>query len=51
MVQDCTDTTQTICHPCGRGEFLETWNNEKYCHPHKYCDPSAWAAGEGELGS
>ncbi|XP_045050915.2 tumor necrosis factor receptor superfamily member 5 isoform X3 [Desmodus rotundus] len=40
LVQDCTDTTPTLCHPCGRGEFLDTPNNEKYCHPHKYCDPN-----------
>ncbi|XP_036900090.1 tumor necrosis factor receptor superfamily member 5 isoform X3 [Sturnira hondurensis] len=40
LVQDCTDTTHTICHPCGRGEFLDTPNNEKYCHPHRYCDPN-----------
>ncbi|KAM5305910.1 tumor necrosis factor receptor superfamily member 5 isoform 4-T4 [Glossophaga mutica] len=40
VAQDCTDTTPTVCHPCGSGEFLETANNEKYCHPHKYCDPN-----------
>ncbi|XP_045688969.1 tumor necrosis factor receptor superfamily member 5 isoform X2 [Phyllostomus hastatus] len=40
VVQDCTDTTETTCHPCGPGEFLETSNNERYCHPHRYCDPN-----------
>ncbi|XP_016007826.2 tumor necrosis factor receptor superfamily member 5 isoform X2 [Rousettus aegyptiacus] len=40
LVNDCTETTNTECSPCSEGEFLGTWNNERHCHQHKYCDPN-----------
>nr|XP_010345228.1 tumor necrosis factor receptor superfamily member 5 isoform X2 [Saimiri boliviensis boliviensis] len=40
LVNDCTETTGTLCLPCGKGEFLDTWNRETHCHQHKYCDPN-----------
>nr|XP_015093247.1 tumor necrosis factor receptor superfamily member 5 isoform X1 [Vicugna pacos] len=40
LVNDCTEVTATECLPCSKGEFLATWNREKHCHQHKYCDPN-----------
>ncbi|KAM7126210.1 tumor necrosis factor receptor superfamily member 5 isoform 3-T3 [Molossus nigricans] len=40
MVNDCTKITDTECSPCSRGEFLDSWNRETRCHPHRYCDPN-----------
>ncbi|XP_032119444.1 tumor necrosis factor receptor superfamily member 5 isoform X1 [Sapajus apella] len=40
LVNDCTEFTETQCLPCGKGEFLDTWNRETHCHQHKYCDPN-----------
>ncbi|XP_069351754.1 tumor necrosis factor receptor superfamily member 5 isoform X5 [Eulemur rufifrons] len=38
LVDECTDVIDTKCRPCGNGEFLDTWNREKYCYQHKHCD-------------
>ncbi|XP_045384523.1 tumor necrosis factor receptor superfamily member 5 isoform X1 [Lemur catta] len=38
LVDECTDGIDTKCRPCGDGEFLDTWNREKYCYQHKHCD-------------
>ncbi|XP_019681987.1 tumor necrosis factor receptor superfamily member 5 isoform X2 [Felis catus] len=40
LVNDCTEFTSTECLPCKKGEFLDTWNIERHCHQHKYCDPN-----------
>ncbi|XP_030069007.1 tumor necrosis factor receptor superfamily member 5 [Microcaecilia unicolor] len=38
---DCTDTTETQCKACSNGEYQATWNQEKACHLHRYCDNNA----------
>ncbi|XP_032206367.1 tumor necrosis factor receptor superfamily member 5 [Mustela erminea] len=40
LVSDCTQTINTECTRCKEGEFLGTWNSERHCHQHKYCDPN-----------
>uniref|UniRef100_A0A4X1U4A5 Tumor necrosis factor receptor superfamily member 5 n=2 Tax=Sus scrofa TaxID=9823 RepID=A0A4X1U4A5_PIG len=40
LVNHCTEVTETECLPCSSSEFLATWNREKHCHQHKYCDPN-----------
>ncbi|XP_006158602.1 tumor necrosis factor receptor superfamily member 5 isoform X2 [Tupaia chinensis] len=40
LVNDCTALTDTECLPCGKDEFLDTWNREPRCHQHRYCDPN-----------
>lgn len=40
LVSDCTQTISTECTRCKEGEFLGTWNSERHCHQHKYCDPN-----------
>ncbi|KAF0886642.1 TNR5 factor, partial [Crocuta crocuta] len=40
LMNDCTEFTNTECLPCKNGEFLDTWNIERHCHQHKYCDPN-----------
>ncbi|XP_047602490.1 tumor necrosis factor receptor superfamily member 5 isoform X2 [Lutra lutra] len=40
LVSDCTQTIDTECTHCKEGEFLGTWNSERHCHQHKYCDPN-----------
>ncbi|XP_008696265.1 tumor necrosis factor receptor superfamily member 5 isoform X1 [Ursus americanus] len=40
LVNDCTEITDTECIRCKEGEFLGTWNTERHCHQHKYCDPN-----------
>ncbi|XP_008569795.1 PREDICTED: tumor necrosis factor receptor superfamily member 5 isoform X4 [Galeopterus variegatus] len=40
LVSDCTELTDTECLRCSKGEFLDTWNTERHCHQHKYCDPN-----------
>ncbi|XP_016060280.1 PREDICTED: tumor necrosis factor receptor superfamily member 5 isoform X2 [Miniopterus natalensis] len=40
LVNDCTAVSNTECLPCSEGEFLKTWNSEKRCHQHRYCDPN-----------
>ncbi|XP_021567955.1 tumor necrosis factor receptor superfamily member 5 isoform X3 [Carlito syrichta] len=39
LVNDCTETTDTVCQPCDKDEFQATWNRERHCHQHTYCDP------------
>lgn len=38
-MDDCTDFKGTQCLRCTKGEFLDTWNRERRCHAHRYCDP------------
>ncbi|XP_072591831.1 tumor necrosis factor receptor superfamily member 5 isoform X5 [Vulpes vulpes] len=40
LVNDCLHTIDTECTRCQTGEFLDTWNAERHCHQHKYCDPN-----------
>ncbi|XP_062970593.1 tumor necrosis factor receptor superfamily member 5 isoform X2 [Cynocephalus volans] len=40
LVSDCTELIDTECLRCSKGEFLDTWNTERHCHQHKYCDPN-----------
>uniref|UniRef100_F6TPY2 Tumor necrosis factor receptor superfamily member 5 n=1 Tax=Monodelphis domestica TaxID=13616 RepID=F6TPY2_MONDO len=40
LVTDCTEDSETQCMPCQEGEFQSSWNHDKYCHQHKYCDPN-----------
>ncbi|XP_057558540.1 tumor necrosis factor receptor superfamily member 5 [Hippopotamus amphibius kiboko] len=40
LVNDCRELTETECIPCSKDEFLATWNREKYCHQHRYCNPN-----------
>lgn len=40
LLNDCTEVSKTECQSCGKGEFLSTWNREKYCHEHRYCNPN-----------
>lgn len=49
-MNDCTEVSKTACQSCGKGEFLSTFNREKYCHEHRYCNPSTRARGKGPLG-
>ncbi|XP_043842107.1 tumor necrosis factor receptor superfamily member 5 isoform X2 [Dromiciops gliroides] len=38
LVADCSKDNETQCQPCQEGEFQASWNYEKYCHLHRYCD-------------
>nr|XP_033770187.1 tumor necrosis factor receptor superfamily member 5 isoform X2 [Geotrypetes seraphini] len=38
---DCTESTATQCTACNNGEYQATWNQEKACHVHHYCDHNA----------
>ncbi|XP_068918827.1 tumor necrosis factor receptor superfamily member 5 [Petaurus breviceps papuanus] len=40
LVTDCSEDSETQCEPCQEGEFQSSWNHDKYCHQHKYCDPN-----------
>uniref|UniRef100_A0A7N4PQB2 Tumor necrosis factor receptor superfamily member 5 n=1 Tax=Sarcophilus harrisii TaxID=9305 RepID=A0A7N4PQB2_SARHA len=40
LVTDCSEGSETQCEPCQEGEFQSSWNHDKYCHQHKYCDPN-----------
>ncbi|XP_047398508.1 tumor necrosis factor receptor superfamily member 5 isoform X2 [Sciurus carolinensis] len=40
LVNDCSALTATQCLPCSKGEFSDTWNRDRRCHEHKYCDPN-----------
>uniref|UniRef100_A0A8D2GPE1 Tumor necrosis factor receptor superfamily member 5 n=1 Tax=Urocitellus parryii TaxID=9999 RepID=A0A8D2GPE1_UROPR len=40
LVNDCTQLTVTQCLPCSKGEFSDTWNRDRRCHEHRYCDPN-----------
>uniref|UniRef100_A0A8D2AL49 Tumor necrosis factor receptor superfamily member 5 n=1 Tax=Sciurus vulgaris TaxID=55149 RepID=A0A8D2AL49_SCIVU len=40
LVNDCSALTATQCVPCSKGEFSDTWNRDRRCHEHKYCDPN-----------
>lgn len=40
MEYECTEFDDTHCLPCSKGEFSDTWNTDKRCHEHKYCDPN-----------
>ncbi|XP_036273576.1 tumor necrosis factor receptor superfamily member 11A isoform X2 [Pipistrellus kuhlii] len=38
MSAKCTTTSESVCLPCGRDEYLDTWNEEDKCLLHKVCD-------------
>ncbi|KAF6089623.1 TNF receptor superfamily member 11a [Phyllostomus discolor] len=38
MSSKCTATSDSVCLPCGRDEYLDTWNEEEKCLLHKVCD-------------
>ncbi|XP_036891280.1 tumor necrosis factor receptor superfamily member 11A isoform X2 [Sturnira hondurensis] len=38
MSSKCTATADSVCLPCGRDEYLDTWNEEEKCLLHKVCD-------------
>uniref|UniRef100_A0A2K6F3J7 Tumor necrosis factor receptor superfamily member 5 n=1 Tax=Propithecus coquereli TaxID=379532 RepID=A0A2K6F3J7_PROCO len=38
MSSKCTTTSDSVCLPCGRDEYLATWNEEDKCLLHKVCD-------------
>ncbi|XP_020137826.2 tumor necrosis factor receptor superfamily member 11A [Microcebus murinus] len=38
MSSKCTTTSDSVCLPCGRDEYLDTWNEEDKCLLHKVCD-------------
>ncbi|XP_066103139.1 tumor necrosis factor receptor superfamily member 11A isoform X1 [Saccopteryx bilineata] len=38
MSSKCTTTSDSVCLPCGRDEYLSTWNEEDKCLLHKVCD-------------
>ncbi|XP_020821340.1 tumor necrosis factor receptor superfamily member 5 isoform X1 [Phascolarctos cinereus] len=40
LVTDCSEDRETQCESCQEGEFQSSWNHDKYCHQHKYCDPN-----------
>uniref|UniRef100_A0A8C9P6A5 Tumor necrosis factor receptor superfamily member 5 n=1 Tax=Spermophilus dauricus TaxID=99837 RepID=A0A8C9P6A5_SPEDA len=40
LVNDCAQLTDTQCLPCSKGEFSDTWNRDRRCHEHRYCDPN-----------
>ncbi|XP_015334510.1 tumor necrosis factor receptor superfamily member 5 isoform X1 [Marmota monax] len=40
LVNDCAQLTETQCLPCSKGEFSDTWNRDRRCHEHRYCDPN-----------
>ncbi|KAG8009392.1 Tumor necrosis factor receptor superfamily member 11A, partial [Nibea albiflora] len=36
---DCTDSAQTKCVKCNRGEYQPGWTSEQRCLQQKFCDP------------
>ncbi|XP_004636178.1 tumor necrosis factor receptor superfamily member 5 [Octodon degus] len=40
LVDECTEFKATQCVRCQQGEFLDTWNRERHCRVHRYCDPN-----------
>ncbi|NXU55756.1 TNR11 factor, partial [Turnix velox] len=34
----CTDTSDSVCQPCGPNEYMDVWNEEDKCLLHKICD-------------
>ncbi|XP_059562248.1 tumor necrosis factor receptor superfamily member 11A isoform X2 [Myotis daubentonii] len=38
MSAKCTTTSESVCLPCGRDEYLDSWNEEDKCLLHKVCD-------------
>lgn len=39
MFSHCTDSHQTLCVKCNRGEYQPNWNGELRCRQQKLCDP------------
>lgn len=50
MSAKCTTTSESVCLPCGRDEYLDSWNEEDKCLLHKVCDTgeSVTTAGSGD---
>ncbi|NXA38146.1 TNR11 factor, partial [Eudromia elegans] len=38
MSAKCTDTSASVCQPCGPNEYMDVWNEEDKCLLHKICD-------------
>ncbi|NXG62551.1 TNR11 factor, partial [Hemiprocne comata] len=38
MSARCTDTSDSVCQPCGPNEYMDVWNEEEKCLLHKICD-------------
>ncbi|GAA6235416.1 tumor necrosis factor receptor superfamily member 11A-like [Lates japonicus] len=41
VLTDCNDSHQTICTPCGRGEYQPSLTSEKRCFQQRFCDPDS----------
>uniref|UniRef100_A0A3Q3W337 Uncharacterized protein n=1 Tax=Mola mola TaxID=94237 RepID=A0A3Q3W337_MOLML len=39
VFSDCTDSKQTLCVKCNRGEYQPGWTEKMRCIPQKFCDP------------
>nr|XP_020462124.1 tumor necrosis factor receptor superfamily member 11A [Monopterus albus] len=39
VFSDCSDSQQTKCVRCSRGEYQSDWTDEKRCLQQKFCDP------------
>ncbi|XP_068604271.1 tumor necrosis factor receptor superfamily member 11A [Brachionichthys hirsutus] len=39
VFSDCTDSRQTVCLKCNRGEYQPGWTEETRCLQQKFCDP------------
>lgn len=50
MSAKCTTFSESICLPCSRDEYLDTWNEEDKCLLHKVCDTGelVLSAGSGD---
>ncbi|NXC51275.1 TNR11 factor, partial [Penelope pileata] len=38
MSAKCTETSDSVCQPCGPNEYMDVWNEEDKCLLHKICD-------------
>ncbi|XP_042366314.1 tumor necrosis factor receptor superfamily member 11A [Plectropomus leopardus] len=39
VFDDCTDSQETKCVKCGRGEYQPVWTDKTRCLQQKFCDP------------
>lgn len=49
MSSKCTATSESVCLPCGRDEYLDTWNEEDKCLLHKVCDTGESVTSVGSV--
>lgn len=38
LVQECTESSETVCVACEDGEYQDKFNRLAYCLPHRNCD-------------